>query len=102
MYGPLWLGELHDPKFVSSLSRDGETGKLFEKIESEIQTVTHYDIHNLCRNLKISPPSVSDVIKALRDHGYLASRTRFSGTSFKTDAEIGEIRGIILRIHQQP
>ncbi len=102
MYGPLWLGELHDPEFVSSLSRNGETGELFERISREIQTVTHYDVHALCKNLGISPPSISEIIDALRDRGYLASRTRFSGTSFKTDAEIDVIREIFLRIHQQP
>ncbi len=101
MYGPLWLGELHDREFVSSLSKDGETGRLFQRIEEEIPAITHYEIHEVCRSLKISPPPIADVINALRDAGYAASRTRFSGTSFKTDADIHEIRRIISDISPQ-
>jgi len=101
MYGPLWLGELHNPEFVSRLDRDGETGKLFERIESEIHSVTHYEIHEICRRLRMSPPPLSDVIEALKERGYPASRTRFSGTSFKTDADIREIEQIISEVHRQ-
>ncbi len=101
MYGPLWLGELHDREFVFSLDKSSETGKLFKRIEEEISAITHYEIHEVCRRLKISPPPISDVINALREAGYSASRTRFSGTSFKTDAKIDEIRRIISEISQQ-
>lgn len=98
MYGPMWIGELHDTEFVKGLSKDGRAGKLFSAIENEISTVTHYDVHAITEKLGISPPKLDDVIEALRNHGYRASRTRFGGTSFKSDASITEIRKIISEI----
>ncbi|AKG92547.1 N{2},N{2}-dimethylguanosine tRNA methyltransferase [Geoglobus ahangari] len=100
MYGPMWTGELHDPEFVSGLSKEGKAGRLFSAIEQEIDTVTHYDVHNLTERLGISPPKLDDIIEALRSHGFRASRTRFPGPTFKTDASISEIRRIISEIRR--
>lgn len=95
MYGPLWLGELHSREFVENLPKDGRVGKLFSAIESELDVVTHYDVHTVTERLGISPPPIDSIINALREHGYRASRTRFGGTSFKTDASIVEVMKII-------
>ncbi|WP_457590895.1 tRNA (guanine(10)-N(2))-dimethyltransferase [Geoglobus sp.] len=98
MYGPVWTGELHDTEFVRRLSKDGKVGKLFSAIESEIHTVTHYDVHTITEKLGISPPKLDDIIGALRERGYAASRTRFGGATFKTDASIAEVRRVISEI----
>ncbi len=100
MYGMLWLGELHNSSFVSSLSKEGDVGLLFKRIEDEIHAVSHYDLHVICKKLRISPPPIQDVITGLKEEGFSASRTRFLGTSFKTDADIDEIKRIILEIHR--
>lgn len=93
--GPLWIGELHNPDFVKKLEKEGESGNLFRIIEEEIDTVTYYDIHTITRMLSISPPPIHRVLEKLVEKGYRASRTRFGGTSFKTDADINEIKIII-------
>ena len=98
MYGMLWLGELHSDDFVKSLNREGNAGRLFETIENEVHTITHYDLHLICKKLRISPPPTEDVITALKEEGYSASRTRFSGTSLKTDAEIEDVKRVISEI----
>uniref|UniRef100_A0A7C4WBC5 tRNA (guanine(26)-N(2))-dimethyltransferase n=1 Tax=Geoglobus ahangari TaxID=113653 RepID=A0A7C4WBC5_9EURY len=96
--GPLWIGELHNADFVKKLDKKGETGKLFETIEGELETITYYELHNLTRMLRVSPPPIQRILEKLIDEGYRASRTRFSGTSFKTDANIDEIKRIILSL----
>ena len=93
--GPLWIGELHNPEFVKKLDKTGKTGKLFERIGEELETITYYELHTLTRMLGVSPPPIQKILEKLIDEGYRASRTRFSGTSFKTDASIHEIKRII-------
>lgn len=97
MLGPLWLGELEQKDFVEKLV-DGSEGKMkdvFRRIYEELSVPFHYDLHNVCRRLRTAPPPVEKIIGELRELGYAASRTRFSGTSFKTDAPLEEVEKII-------
>ncbi len=93
--GPLWIGELHSRDFVKKLSKDNEVGKMFKKIEDEIDVPTYYDLHVTAKMLKTSPPPLCKVIEMLREKGFSASRTRFGGATFKTDAEIFEIKNLL-------
>lgn len=101
--GPLWLGELHNRKFVSSLvnkvDEESERGKLLQKIEGEPETPFHYDLHLVSKAAVTSPPKIRDLKEMMEEAGFRFSTTRFSGTSFKTDADIEEIIKI-LRSHQ--
>ena len=56
---------------------------------------THYEIHKVCKNLKTSAPPILDVMDKLRENGFFVSRTHFSPTSLKTDADIVELKSII-------
>jgi len=104
--GPLWLGELHDSDFVDKieLELERETGtdleeryigikeiNLLKRVKGELNIPFHYDVHEVSRLGKASPPSMEELERLLSEKGYLFSRTRFSGTSFKTDAKIREI-----------
>ncbi|AGK61280.1 N(2),N(2)-dimethylguanosine tRNA methyltransferase [Archaeoglobus sulfaticallidus PM70-1] len=103
MIGPLWLGELHDQNFVEKLESDEkEVSRYINLIRGEIQTPFFYDLHHITKKLNTSPPKLDSVIEALRELGYSASRTRFSGTSFKTDADISEIGRVIMDLKSQP
>ncbi|MCD5409673.1 MAG: tRNA (guanine(10)-N(2))-dimethyltransferase [Methanocellales archaeon] len=104
--GPLWLGRLHDKKFCDLVLRELEHRKLgtrqtaikLVRLCAEEQEIpTYYDQHMICKKLKINPPSIEMMISALCGAGFQASRTHFSGTSFKTDAPLEEIEKILCR-----
>jgi len=93
--GPLWLGRLHDRTFCESVlselidrESDKHTIKLVDTCRNEIDIPTFYDQHRICRTLGIPPVRIDALISKLQDAGFAASRTHFSGTSFKTDAGI--------------
>ena len=54
-----------------------------------------YDQHVICKELGVSATGIEVLIEALRAYGFEASRTHFSGTSFRTDAPILKIKEII-------
>lgn len=54
-----------------------------------------YDQHVICKELGASATGIETLIEALKAGGFEASRTHFSGTSFRTDAPIAEIKKII-------
>ena len=100
--GPLWLGRLHDQAFMGSVlselvdrESDKQAIKLVEMCRDEIDVPTFYDQHQICRALKIPPVRIDAVVDKLRDSGFAASRTHFSGTAFKTDADIRAIAELL-------
>lgn len=102
--GPLWLGELHDEKFCESvlteirshsLGKKAEAAKIVLSCRDELDIPTYYDYHKICKSMGVSPMATSVLIKTLQRRGFTASRTHFSGTSFKTNASIREIRQIL-------
>ncbi|AEA46603.1 tRNA (guanine(10)-N(2))-dimethyltransferase [Archaeoglobus veneficus] len=104
MMGPLWLGELHNEEFVSKavekaveISSD-EVRNLFTRIAEEIDVPFYYELHILAKLAGKSPPPLQNVIEGLKDRGFKASRTRCSGTGFKTDADIEDIMSILEKL----
>ena len=98
--GPLWLGPLQDHNLLAELSSlmpeqefgsAQRLGRLLETLSDEIELPTFYEYHKLCKRWKISPGKSDDIIAQLREAGYLASRTHFSGTGLKTDAPLDVI-----------
>ncbi|WP_406661537.1 tRNA (guanine(10)-N(2))-dimethyltransferase [Methanolobus sp. ZRKC3] len=105
--GPLWLGQLHDPGFCQEVIEEiegRELGtrehaiKIIELCMNELNIPTFYDQHLICKKLGLSASLINVLVDALKDNGFAASRTHFSGTSFKTDANISDIEKIILDI----
>jgi tRNA (guanine26-N2/guanine27-N2)-dimethyltransferase len=95
--GPLWLGELHDLKFVKKMaqlnkSRDysdkPQLGRMLALMEGEIgMPPYYYNIHDLCKLQKsVSVPKMEDALENLQELGYPARRTHFSPLSIKTAA----------------
>lgn len=95
--GPLWLGELHKKDFVSKMieKADDERIRFLKRILEELEIPFYYDIHAISKSAGISPPSIEDFKKKMNELGYKFSRTRFSGTSFKTNAELEKIYRIL-------
>ncbi|QSX00083.1 tRNA (guanine(26)-N(2))-dimethyltransferase [Haloterrigena alkaliphila] len=98
--GPVWLGSVQDPAFVDAVREEipDEFGTaerardLCETLAAELDAPTHYDQHKLCRNWGVPANAMDDFLADLRDAGYAASRSHYGGTTFKTDASVGEIR----------
>ena len=105
--GPLWLGPTKDEQFVEKVIGVLENGHFGQKehairmlnlIRNEVQVPFFYDQHVLCRELKATPSDIEVLLKALRENGYKASRTHFSGVGVKTDAPLNVIKGTILKL----
>ena len=102
--GPLWLGPLKDALFCDAviseaeammLNKKEDVKKLLSVCRAEADIPFFYDQHMLCEKLRISAPPIERFLEKLREAGYIATRTHFSGTSFKTDAPIGELLKIL-------
>ncbi|WP_135667639.1 tRNA (guanine(26)-N(2))-dimethyltransferase [Halorhabdus rudnickae] len=98
--GPLWLGRTHERAFLDRVGDhvDDDMGtaenacELLETLAAELDEPTHYDQHRLCKRWERSAASMADFLAELRAAGYEASRTHYGGTTFKTDADVPEIR----------
>ncbi len=104
--GPLWLGPLHDKDFCNSileqlnkreLGKKEHAVKLVELCKNEIDVPTFYDQHLLSKKLGISAIPMEELLKELVTNGFEASRTHFSGTSFKTNAGLEGILDALRR-----
>ncbi|MBN1134912.1 MAG: tRNA (guanine(26)-N(2))-dimethyltransferase [Methanosarcinaceae archaeon] len=105
--GPLWLGRLHVVGFCEEVlleleKRPMNTKEKAKKIvalcKEELDIPTFYDQHVICKSLGISASTMNQLMDALKGAGFRASRTHFSGTSFKTDAGVAEIKEIMRSI----
>lgn len=103
--GPLWLGNLMDAGYVKkmldllpsmNIKNDKKALKLLERCyEESLGPVTFYDLHIICKVLKISSPPIYDVLEKLKKGGYFASRTHIKPTGIKTNAPLEELKKII-------
>jgi tRNA (guanine26-N2/guanine27-N2)-dimethyltransferase len=106
--GPLWLGGLHDRKFCDDIVDEVKkrelkgAEKLISLCRDELEIPMHYDYHKLCKLLGITAMPTDELIQILRDRCFRASRTHFSGISFKSDAGIEEIKKVIMELASQP
>jgi tRNA (guanine26-N2/guanine27-N2)-dimethyltransferase len=106
--GPMWLGDIQNKEFISdmiNISDEKELNtkdnvlKLLNTCYEEADTpVAFYDIHVVCRNLKVSAPKLINVLDSLKDQGFIAVRTHFSPLGIRTDAGIEVIKNTILKI----
>lgn len=98
--GPLWLGAICNREFVTAVREQvtdnmGEADRirrLLETLEAELDRPTHYDQHRLCKEWSRPASAMDEFLARLRDAGFDASRAHYSGTAFKTDATVAEMR----------
>jgi len=99
--GPLWLGRLHDREFCVGVldevkKREYKVAeKLITLCRDELDIPMFYDCHKLCKLQRLTAMSTNELILALREKDFQASRTHFSGISFKTNAGIEEIKKVV-------
>lgn len=97
--GPMWLGGLADKEFNTRLIHEaaegGEALRTLLLLNNELDTPFYYDLHSMCRSLKVEVPPMGKILEALRAMGYSASRTHFSPIAVKTDADASVLREIL-------
>ncbi|NYT02465.1 MAG: tRNA (guanine(10)-N(2))-dimethyltransferase [Methanosarcinales archaeon] len=104
--GPLWLGAIHDRGVVGSALRElekvpgveGRAIRLLQTCSQEIDSPLYYDHHRICRRLGITPVTIDLVVEELQRAGWRASRTHFTGTGLKTDADIEGLQAVLLSL----
>ena len=103
--GPLWLGEIQNEEFISKMIESSENKKLNTKedvlkllescrIEAK-SPATFYDVHKICKILKISAPKLDLVFGNLEKEGFEAVKTHFNPLGIKTNAPLKKIKEII-------
>lgn len=103
--GPLWLGEIQNEEFISKMIVESENKKLNTKedvlkllescrIEAK-SPATFYDVHKICKILKISAPKLDLVFGNLEKEGFEAVKTHLNPLGIKTNAPLKKIKEII-------
>jgi len=104
--GPLFIGPLHQKKYLDSINRDlhidnlGTKKKLKKLIplmvkESDLNIPWSFDIPVICDDIGTQVPSIDELIAKLTKSGYKAVRTHFSGMTVKTNAPLTELHTIL-------
>lgn len=107
--GPLWLGKIQDGEFIQKMideadnkkiNSEKEALKLLNKclVESDAPA-TFYDVHSICKSLKISAPKFELILSELEKEGYKAIRTHYNPIGIKTDAGIENIKNILIKLN---
>ena len=104
--GPLWLGNIQDKEFIQKMIDESEN----KKINTEKQALkllnsclheadapaTFFDIHSICKSLKISAPKLDLIFDELKNKGFIAIKTHYNPLGIKTDANIGDLKKILV------
>jgi len=113
-YGPMWMGELNDLKILIKIKKaywkssstafiDERTMKLVNQLieETTIGGFGFFDVHKLAKKLKgKSIPKFEIIMNALIKKKFKASRTHFSVTGIKTNANKKEFDKIYMKLIQ--
>jgi len=102
--GPVWTGKLWNPILVERMikrtpllvsNRLSEIQRLLSLIEEEDEAPAfHYRMDVLSAKLKMKPLKMQSFLGALRGNGYVATRSHFDPSAFRTNATSLEIAAI--------
>ena len=104
--GPLWLGDIQNGEFIQKMIEESE----HKKINTEKQALkllnsclnesgapaTFFDVHSICKSLKISAPKFDLIIDEIKNRGFIAIKTHYNPIGIKTDANIKDLKKILL------
>ena len=104
--GPLWLGDIQNKEFIQKMidessnkkiNSEKEALKLLNKCLDESDApATFFDIHAICKSLKISAPKFDLIIDQMKKEGFIAIKTHYNPLGIKTNANIKDIQKIIV------
>lgn len=105
--GQLWLGELHDKKFLEKMLKINDKRKYEhkEEIEKTIKLMiaeiglpqNYYNVHLLCKRFNLNIPKTQELLEKIRKAGFKAEKTHFNEIGIKTDAEYKKLKEILKR-----
>lgn len=104
--GPLWLGPIQNKEFIEEMI--DETN--YKKINTEKQALkllnsclleadapaTFFDVHSICKSLKVSAPKLDLIFEEIKKKGFSAVKTHYNPLGIKTDANIDDMKKILL------
>jgi tRNA (guanine26-N2/guanine27-N2)-dimethyltransferase len=108
--GPLWIGKIQNSEFILKmiekiqentserkiLNTEKDVLKLLNSCFEEANApITFYDIHVICKNLKISAPKLNDIIDKIMAEGFVAVKTHFNPIGIKSDIDILKLKDIV-------
>ena len=103
--GPLWIGPIQNREFIESMieiadEKDLNTKKQVLKLlnlckDEADAPLSYYNIHDMCRVLKISAPKYEKIIEHLREKGFTAVKTHYNPIGIKTNASNTELMDIL-------
>ena len=98
--GPIWLGRLADPDFLNELKPINEDVEaLINKLKEEVDGPPfYYKLDDVCSELGIRIPKISDVIGSLRETGHFASRSHLDPLGVKTTASREELEALLRKL----
>lgn len=108
--GPLWLGELQDKDFIEKMILQSEHKKINAKkdaikllnsclLEANAPP-TFFDVHKICKSLKVSAPKLDLIFDELKNEGFIAVKTHYTPLGIKTDAPLKIIKQILIELSQ--
>ena len=106
--GPLWIGKLQNREFIQNMIDETE----YKKINTEKQALkllnsclaeaeapaTFFDVHAICKSLKISAPKLDLIFDEIKNQGFLAIKTHYNPLGIKTDASIEDLKKILIEL----
>lgn len=108
--GPLWLGDIQDKEFIQKMidetehkkiNSEKEALKLLNKCLVEAEApATFYDVHSICKSLKISAPKFDLILDNLEKEGFEAIKTHFNPLGIKSDCGIKDIEDILIKLNE--
>lgn len=109
--GPLWLGDIQNRDFIEKMIQESENKKintekealkLLNKCLEECEApATFYDVHAICKSLKISAPKFDLILDSINNEGFLSTKTHFNPLGIKTNANIKDIQKILLKFNSE-
>ena len=108
--GPLWLGPIQNRDFIQNMideadnkkiNSEKEALKLLNKclIESDAPA-TYYDVHSICKSLKLSAPKFDLILSELENNGFEAVKTHYDPLGIKSDAGIDDIKTVLIKLNE--
>jgi len=98
--GPLWTGRLFDSEFCHAVAEEANrvpwvsrrARRVLELLAEEADgPPTYYSLPKLCDALDLGLPPVRELVSALRERGWWASRTHFDPQGVRTNAPAKEL-----------